>query len=243
MRLGIVLLFSMLFQGTGSPVLAEEKGLVGWWKFDEGEGTIAKDSSGKGNDGTIIGATWTKKGKSGSALLFDGKSYVDCGNDKSLDITTDFTIEAWVKRTDYNEAKPKAVTLVKKGMWHGGWQTYIFPHFLAISSDGLKMAAGGADGVYYRRFPSGKYYPFYHIVITGEKGESGNQLKFYVDGVLGKTSVVKGGLNISKSPLVIGAYASAEADYFIGIIDEVRIYNRALSGEEVKAHYDALSES
>ncbi len=46
-------------------------GLVGWWRFDEGSGTIAGDSSGNGNNGTIYGATWVA-GKYGQALSFDG---------------------------------------------------------------------------------------------------------------------------------------------------------------------------
>ncbi|MFH0797479.1 MAG: LamG domain-containing protein [Candidatus Omnitrophota bacterium] len=233
-RLGMVLVLGLLFQGIVSRLLADEKGLVGYWKFDEGEGTTARDSSGKGNDGTIYGATWTRKGQSGSALFFDGESYVDCGKDKSLDITGEFTIEVWVKISESKE-KFEACTLVKKGFYRGGWQTYIQENFLAVSSD------GGASGVYYRKFLSGKFYPFYHIVITCEKAETESQLKFYVDGVLGETLPVKSGLKSSESPLVIGAWASAEADYFKGILDEIRIYNRALSGEEVKAHYDALS--
>ena len=64
--------------------------------FDEGSGTIAKDESGYGNDGIIHGATWTT-GISGKALSFDGiDDYIDCGNDASLDIADEITIEAWM---------------------------------------------------------------------------------------------------------------------------------------------------
>jgi len=70
--------------------------------FDEGSGTVARDASGNGNDGTIYGATWVN-GKYGKALSFDGvEDYVDCGNDVSLNFerTDPFSIEAWVKTLD-----------------------------------------------------------------------------------------------------------------------------------------------
>ena len=95
--LGAVLVLGLVI-GLGSYSCAREEGLVGYWKFDEGRGNIAKDSSGEGNDGRIFGATWAK-GKSGYALYFDGKTdYVDCGNKESLNAigSSDFTLGAWV---------------------------------------------------------------------------------------------------------------------------------------------------
>ena len=93
----VVFAFSMLITNYS---IAEEKGLVGYWKFDEGKGNIAKDSLGMGNDGTISGGATYTKGVSGSGLKFDGvDGYVDCGNNASLNITDTITIEAWVKTT------------------------------------------------------------------------------------------------------------------------------------------------
>jgi len=64
---------------------------------DEGTGN-PQDSSGKGNHGTITGATWTTQGKFGNALEFDGvNDMVNCGNDESLNITDRITVEAWIK--------------------------------------------------------------------------------------------------------------------------------------------------
>ena len=57
--LGIAVVLGLLL-GFGNYICAEEKGLAGYWKFDEGQGNIAKDFSGKGNDGKIFGATWVK---------------------------------------------------------------------------------------------------------------------------------------------------------------------------------------
>ena len=72
-------------------------GLMGWWRFDEGSGTVAADSSGNNHAGVVSGsAVWTT-GKVNSALDFNG-GYVDLGSDASLNAPPSFTIAAWVKR-------------------------------------------------------------------------------------------------------------------------------------------------
>jgi prepilin-type N-terminal cleavage/methylation domain-containing protein len=78
-------------------VLSKDDGEVGWWKFDEGTGTIAADSSGYGNKGTVSGATWATEGscKSEACLSFDG---VDDYVDTSLNLsgTSDYTTTLWM---------------------------------------------------------------------------------------------------------------------------------------------------
>jgi len=72
-------------------------GLVAYWKFDEGNGTTASDSSGNGNTGTLInGPLWTA-GKVGNALYFDGiDDIVTVANSNSLGLSSAFTLSAWV---------------------------------------------------------------------------------------------------------------------------------------------------
>lgn len=75
-------------------------GMISYWKFDEGEGTIAYDSV-DGNHGTINGATWTT-GIKDNALMFNGSNYVDAGNSDEFNFdngTGNFTIEAFIYRT------------------------------------------------------------------------------------------------------------------------------------------------
>jgi len=74
--------------------------LIGWWKFDDTEGSTASDSSGNNHTGTLVGnPQWQPSGgKIGGALSFDGvDDYVDCGSDASLNITNAVTIAVWVK--------------------------------------------------------------------------------------------------------------------------------------------------
>ena len=79
--------------GAAIPEDTMTRGLVGYWKFDEGGGTTAYDASGNGNDGTLTnGPKWTQ-GKEGGALAFDGRNdYVNAGNGASLNIANEMTI-------------------------------------------------------------------------------------------------------------------------------------------------------
>ena len=86
------------FGGGGSiPEDTLTRGLVGYWAFDEGSGTIAYDSSGFANNGTTTnGPSWTN-GKVGGGMEFDGTNdYVDVRDSDSLDITNEITIEFWI---------------------------------------------------------------------------------------------------------------------------------------------------
>ena len=76
-----------------SSLYGEEKNLVAYYDFDEGSGYVVHDKSGNGNDGEIHGAEYVKHG-SGYALQFDGKDYVDCGKDKSLNVADAISVEA-----------------------------------------------------------------------------------------------------------------------------------------------------
>ena len=80
---------------------AAQKGLVAHYSFNEGQGDIAHDQSGKGNDGKIIGGAGWAKGAFGTALKLDGKDgYVDCGVGESLSLGKTGTISLWFKAKD-----------------------------------------------------------------------------------------------------------------------------------------------
>ncbi len=84
----------VLALGLGASV-GNAGSLVGYWSFDEGQGTVVHDQSGSGNDGTINGAPLWIEGPFGKALQLNGTSdYVDCGNAESLNITDKLTVSA-----------------------------------------------------------------------------------------------------------------------------------------------------
>ncbi len=201
-------------------------GMVGRWHFDENSGTTAGDSSGNGNDGTINGATWTT-GKCGSALRFDGSSdWVDCGDDASL-VPTNISFEAWIK--PFNPG--------------GSWQSIIanspeggkYNYWLYLQGNDLKLSAYSPtypDLVVSNVVPTANVW--YHVAFTAVKGGT---MEIFVNGdqVGSKTA---GSSLWTGGHTTISDLRPDRNIRFNGIIDEVRIYNRVLSPEEIKAHYE-----
>ena len=209
----------------GGPKIPEDtftRGLVAYWSFDEGTGNIAYDISGNGNNGTIYGAKWTK-GKYGSALQFDGvDDYVEILDDDSLDINIQngekITIEAWIY--PYTVTGERGIVSKRENyrlLLLG--QSIKFQTFGWTASQNLKVTAN----------------KWHHVVVTYDG--TTKELNFYLDGSreTRENYSVNGGINPWK--LYIGK--GHDFSYFFhGIIDEVRIYNRALSAEEIRYHYN-----
>ncbi len=200
-----------------------EKGLVAHYTFDEGPGKSVKDSSGNRNDGKIIGnATYVKlKGGKGYALRFNkGDAYVDCGNKPSLDLTDAVTLELWFH--------PE--TNVVKG--EGGVVGKLMGSYcLSYAGRCLFYAPGGSNfGT-----TSPLTLSWHHIVAVFD----GASIKMYVDGKLlcDQESKVKKLPRGDKFYLRYPAtYLTVEPEYKCRM-DDVRVYNRALSEAEVVRHY------
>jgi hypothetical protein len=198
------------------------EGLVGWWRFDEGEGNIAKDSSGNNNEGTIYGATWTD-GKYGKALSFDGvDDYVLISNSPSLQVTGNLTISFWV----YLNSLSSTQVVVSK-MWH----EYI-----------VKIMANGA--VYFEHQGSAGWECVANVLPPGSM-TSGTWIHVAVVRDMSTMTVTgykNGVANAPRSftktpaPTSYNVNIGRETDGYYklnGILDEVRIYNRALSQTEI----------
>ena len=204
---------------------------VGSWHFDEGSGTTAVDSSENRNDGTLInGPAWID-GRVGKGLSFGGTDdYVDCGNDMSLDITDEITVIVWVKPAVAGEGGPNAgpVCKAESGVdW--SWQ-------LRYNAPG----DGNYMGFQFNGEPEGSTWVSVKQNLSPEEGYhiagtfDGTNIKCYLNGVEKDTntiSAIKGGT----STLFIGQ--DGLDNIFNGTIDEVKIYSRALSAEEIKADY------
>jgi hypothetical protein len=215
--------------GTG---YIEPSGLVGYWNFDKGSGTIASDSSGYNNYGTIFGASWTK-GRINGALSFDGlNDYVDCGNNETLDPTQGATIEAWV---NFKQLPSAAKHIMEIASRSGGGtdldlQTETDNKFKFFIGTGAPNVAVSNTVV--------ETNEWNHIVGTYQ---ANSNIKIYVNGVLEKTVLIGITRNTNPNKFCIGQSGSWPGRFFNGTIDEVKIFNRALSAEEVLAEYMSVS--
>jgi|GEM_PF-378354 len=224
------LLLLSLFVTTGRQIAAEE-GCVLQLHFDEGEGQVVKDSSGKNNNGEIFNAKWVKEGKSGSALKFDvydvNSNYVNCGSGKSLDITDAITLEAWIKPARAGGADQSIIS-----------KEWLVPYSLNCvgGGTGAAMILRFSDGSE-TRLDTGKCLTigeWNHVVATYD----GKEQKIYVNGKLeeGPEHIGKPIKSISYHPVFIGCIHPGN-NHFDGTIDEVKIYNRALSEKEITSSY------
>ena len=210
-------------------------GLVGLWSFEEGEDlTIAYDSSGNDNNGEICGADYTPDQWGGQALSFNGvDEYVSVPDSASLDLSGEITVEAWIKVDVHKNHN----AIVIKG--EDGAENY---ELLLTSSGLLYSTIKFMDGTrYYPSVPSAiTDTEWHHVAMTYKPGE----WRIYVDGVkmAERTDISKYPLT-NNIPLFIGAeqyQGSFRAErFFNGYIDEVRIYDYALSPDTIADHHAA----
>ncbi|PYJ85154.1 MAG: hypothetical protein DME22_10205 [Verrucomicrobia bacterium] len=211
--------FTLTVNASGPPAT----GLVGAYSFNEGAGTSVGDGSGNGNVGTISGASWTSAGKYGSGLVFNGSgARVTINDSGSLHLTTGMTLEAWVNATTVSSA----------------WRDVIYKgndnYFLEGTSDNNKLPGGGATlgGAGALTYGTGALAvgTWTHLALTYD----GAALRLYVNGTQVSSVAKTGTILTSTNPLQIGG-DSMYGQYFAGTIDEVRVYNVALSAAQIQA--------
>ena len=189
------------------------------WKLD---GDSFADHSAYGHLCTNYGSLWTPQGRS-----FDGvDDYVDCGNDTSLNITDAITLEAWVRTSDTSKDDQIIVGQIDTSI--------INRNYNLINTFGrIKFEHG--DGVNSETFTTNNIVvdgTWQHIVFTGiSKGAT----KIYVNGVVVKAGILA--YDIVNTTTVQKNIGGWFAGYFNGLIDEVRIYSRALTPREILDHY------
>jgi hypothetical protein len=197
-------------------------GLVAAYGFNEGSGTTVKDSSGNNNTGTISNATWAT-GRYGKALSFNGtNSWVTVQNSASLNLTGPMTLEAWIETS----ASPT------------DWQALIFKEMPSDTAYYL-YRSGYSDAPVGGMYSSGEQSivasnnltlnTWMHLAFTYD----GSTERLYVNGVLVASQAKTGAVQSSTGVLHIGG-DSVWGEFFQGLIDEVRIYNRALSASEIQ---------
>jgi hypothetical protein len=225
-----IMLVASCFAYTPPPVT---DGLVGCWKFDEGSGVTAVDSSGSGNHGLIVNATYSDdtppESLSTFALRFNSTwgnaySYVTIPDNSSLRPSSGLTLAAWVKA----------------GTYEGRMRTIISKQYEASNRDSFVLwyhdngnLGFSLDGVGYIQTEQPPANEWHHIVAT----YNGTLMQLYVDGVEQVSSAATGSIPYDNNPVLIGA-DSNQVDHtpdagWNGTIDDVLIYNRALSQTEI----------
>jgi hypothetical protein len=197
-------------------------GLVAAYSFDEVSGSTAHDLSGNGNDATLQNASFVSGGKYGGAVSLNGTSSIVVVPDSaSLDLTSGMTLEAWVRATSFSSSQ----TLIAKERPGGG-----FPYGLELDSG---VTSGYASGSTFGRASASGALPlktWEFVAVTYD----GTTISVYVNGTLAGSSPLSGPIATSTGQLSIGA-DSVWGEYFAGKIDNVRIYNRAVSPSELQS--------
>lgn len=234
----------LIINTRGKATTRFEEGLMGYWHFDEATSTIAYDASGNGNNGTLTnGPTWQTSAscRAGECLSFNGTNYVigPSSNIITGNNLQTITISAWVKTTATGAQYPVAVkrssaqsTLISitsnqdlSGNTAIGYLGFLTRNY-ADSAHSWLVASGG--------YNDGRWH---HVV-----GVVNNMTRtLYIDGIQKGTDSTQGMQKVSgnTAPLYIGSFDNSQL-FFNGSVDEVRIYDRALSAQEVLDMYNDL---
>ncbi len=201
-------------------------GLEAGYPFSEASGLTTADASDNGNTGTLLNGPVRTPGRYGNALLFNGvNSYVSVPDSPTLGLGSTGTLEAWVNLSSLN-------------VWHGvmskGNADASEPQNYGMEIDSLNrvmcILGTGVAGLNLYSTTAMDANQFHHLACTW----NGTTLSLYIDGVLNASTAQTLTPVANNSPLTIGQYGG-NADQLKGIIDDVRIYNRALSQIEIQS--------
>lgn len=201
------------------------RGLVGHWTFDEGEGAIARDVSGHDNHGAVMGNAEWNDGIVGGALKLDGiDDFVTIPNESQFDITGNITVSAWIRVKSFTKQWQAIVT---KG--DRAWRLHRASNRNNVGfacSDLSQKQVGDLLGN--KAVADNRWHHVAGIL-------DGSRMTLYVDGVLDASAESSPSISVNDYPVLIGANAQAAGRLFQGWIDDVRIYDRALSVDELRA--------
>jgi hypothetical protein len=213
-------------------------GLVGRWRLDEGSGTVAYDTSGYGNDGALVnGPTWVD-GRVGKALRFDGTDdFVSMNDSESISspsATRAVTVAAWVK-PDPGLLDRYARVVVSHWYDNQGYpsacawvlEAHDDMRYHAIMQNGCD--ASGDNHIDLPSTTTVQEDVWQHLAFTWD----GSTVTFYFNGQVDATTAYTGNMSDSPRPLQIGK-TDQLAYVWKGLIDEVSLYNRALSPDEIQ---------
>jgi hypothetical protein len=226
----IVVFLAAVFACLEAGPVSAEDGLVAHFNFDEGSGTVVRDSSGFGNDGTINGATYVEVGQ-GYALQFDGHDdHVEIPDASHLKLSGNLSVAVWV-----NPAVNSTGGMVSKNGCSSLRQNYVF----ALQEGGVEFKVTKCPELGQPVASRSIDKDVWHQLVGTFNGKD---LKIYINGAWAATHHYEPfDAGTLASPLYIGAtfYGARLGGHFAGQIDDVRIFNSTLTASEITAGYEA----
>jgi hypothetical protein len=215
-------------------------GAVAIWHMSEGSGGTTADATSNLNDGTLSGAKWTTKGVAGSALTLDGDDHVDVTDSASLNPTAGLTVEAWLKWDIDPATGDQWANVVDKGRDNEYQLQFSGTAKPGPVNNAFEFAVRTDVE---RRFVWSTSSPvngeWFHVVGTYDAASE--SIRIYVNGALEGSMLINGTtVNPDVLDLAIGARnvgAGSFDRFFHGTVDEVYVYDRALSATEVAMRY------
>ena len=228
--------------GSTTLTVSGPSGLVGWWKFDEGSGTTAADSSGNGDTVSLVnGVSWVT-GKIGDAISANGTNQYGTVPAINLSGTSTVTVAFWANRT--YSTTIESVMLENTTNYNLSTTGFgLFPDDTGCK--GIQAAVHGNVGYSVNCYAQPSSGVWHHLAIIYDKTQAANaQTALYIDGVLQTpTSHLNTAQNTNgfgNNPLYL--FSRAGSQFFNGgEMDDLRIYNRALSAGEIQQLYQAGS--
>jgi hypothetical protein len=199
---------------------AEETGLLGWWKFDSLRNSLTKDSSSKASNGTLTNGPMQVSGISGKAMQFNGQgASIIVPNESYYDFSNIVCLSAWIKTSASGTASQQCI--ISKG---GSYGLYVSKSNgkLIFICQGLSQAA-----IFSNTSINDNIWHNVAIVLGG------GTFQIYIDGILDLSTNLTGTLTQNDTLLCIGARADSSNYAYNGCIDDVRIYNLALTNQNL----------
>ena len=201
------------------------RGLAGHWAFDDGKGAIARDASGRGNHGAIKGGAKWAKGVLGGALEFDGRDdFVSIPNESAFDITGSITVSAWIRVESFSKSWQAIVT---KG--DRAWRLHRAGGTSSAGFACTDLSRNETGDLFGKKSVADGHWRHVAGVLDGAT------ISLYVDGVLDASGDSSPKISVNNHAVLIGANDQAKGRLFRGLIDDVRLYDRALSVAEIQA--------
>ena len=213
-----------------------QDGLIGYWQFDEGQGATAADSTDFGNHGTIDGGSWaTGFDGSGSALSLSGSGFVDCGNLAGNGPTDALTLAAWINPDSFADW----TGIITKGTGGSPYAMQLWGNNALRFGANWGTVTNGQGAGNWNSTATMTAGVWTHVAIT----YGGGVITFYINGEV--TDTVNQDLVFGEvdEALTIGCDFPGGDEYYSGLIDEVQIYDVALTQDEIASAMEGVDKT